>query len=268
MKIVINNMRLNYEVRGEGKTILFLHGFGLHLNSLKKYFEPLFNSNSNFKRVYLDLPGMGDSGYTKHISTTDDVLNTVEKFIDEVIDGEFIIVGESYGAYLAQAICYKKKFEVLSLLMISPIVIAAHQDRLLPSHKVLKKDEEYYNELSDYEKVMYSFCVIQTKEVLERTKREIILETCKSNWEFLSTIEVGGYPLTFEKEMLNATIEVKALTILGRYDSITGYQDALDYDKRFTNGEVILVENAGHNLRIEQSDIFENHFNNWIKTFK
>lgn len=51
---------INHKIFGEGIPIYFIHGNGLSLESMELIYEPIFK-NTNYMRIYIDLPGMGDS---------------------------------------------------------------------------------------------------------------------------------------------------------------------------------------------------------------
>ncbi|MEK4721342.1 alpha/beta hydrolase [Priestia sp. FSL W8-0524] len=66
MHINFEGMELHYEVVGEGIPTLMIHGFGVDMNVMKGCMEPYFSNNTHsYQRIYLDLPGMGESkGYS------------------------------------------------------------------------------------------------------------------------------------------------------------------------------------------------------------
>jgi hypothetical protein len=45
MIIQLNNIKLNYEVIGEGKAIIFLHGFFGFAKGMIEFYEPIFQNN-------------------------------------------------------------------------------------------------------------------------------------------------------------------------------------------------------------------------------
>lgn len=45
--------------------------------------EPIFNTKEGYKRIYLDLPGMGKSKSTEWIKSSDDMLDIVIRFIEK-----------------------------------------------------------------------------------------------------------------------------------------------------------------------------------------
>ena len=105
---------LNFRVSGEGKTIVFLHGF---LESLTMWdYLPLQQLGS--RNIFIDLPGHGKSPLTDNSEHA-----SLEFMADEVISvlahlevTEFSLVGHSMGAYVG--LILKQKLESCNLLVL------------------------------------------------------------------------------------------------------------------------------------------------------
>ena len=64
-----------------------------------------FGDRPGFRRIYLDLPGMGDTPAPARICSSNDVIEVVLGFVDAVIGDEaFLVVGHSAGGYLARGV--------------------------------------------------------------------------------------------------------------------------------------------------------------------
>jgi len=50
-----------YEEFGEGKPILIIHGLTCSMELMKGCIEPIFKEVNGYKRIYIDLLGMGKS---------------------------------------------------------------------------------------------------------------------------------------------------------------------------------------------------------------
>ena len=59
MRCNVKNVEVNYEVYGEGKPIIIIHGSTVDHRLMTGCMEPIFNNRDGYKRIYLDLPGMG-----------------------------------------------------------------------------------------------------------------------------------------------------------------------------------------------------------------
>jgi pimeloyl-ACP methyl ester carboxylesterase len=148
MECVLDNIKVHYEIFGEGRPILMLHGWPVDHHFLIRVFEPIFKDLEGWKRIYLDLPGMGKTSGAEWIKTQDDMLEVVLEFIDHVImDDHFYIIGESYGAYLARGIVQKRFASIDGLMILIPMIYANREQWTLPEHQILYENPEFYEEL-------------------------------------------------------------------------------------------------------------------------
>lgn len=90
---------LSYEVRNLNfdEYILILHGWGANKEIMIKAFGSKF---TNFKQIYLDLPGFGASSIEKALKTKE-YAQIVQNFIDSLQKKPIIIMGHSFGGKVA-----------------------------------------------------------------------------------------------------------------------------------------------------------------------
>lgn len=55
MKCLVKNVSINYEVCGEGKPIVAIHGWSVDHRLMLGCMEPVFANKPGYKRIYLDL---------------------------------------------------------------------------------------------------------------------------------------------------------------------------------------------------------------------
>ena len=55
------NIKIHYQIIGNGKPIIMLHGLNCDLNLMKCCMENIFKNKNGYKRIYIDLLGMGKS---------------------------------------------------------------------------------------------------------------------------------------------------------------------------------------------------------------
>lgn len=102
MKCTIQNIPIHYEEIGSGIPVLCLHGFFVDHHIMKGCLEPIFHHVNGYKRVYIDLPGMGKTPAAENIKNTDDMLTLLTEFIQDRFQNQpFLLFGESYGGYLS-----------------------------------------------------------------------------------------------------------------------------------------------------------------------
>ena len=63
-----------YEIRGEGRPVLMLHGWSIDHRSLMAELELVFQARSGWGRIYPDLPGHGRTPGADWITSQDDIL--------------------------------------------------------------------------------------------------------------------------------------------------------------------------------------------------
>ena len=79
MRTSIKGLEINYEVIGEGKPLLILHGWGSRSDNWQKVGEILVKDG--VKVIIPDLPGFGNSDKPSMVWTLDDYCNFVQEFI-------------------------------------------------------------------------------------------------------------------------------------------------------------------------------------------
>jgi len=78
------------------KNIIFLHGWG----SNKEIMEIFKDYLSDYKHIYIDMPGFGKSK-TDEILTTDSYAKIIDKFLYKLNISKDVIVGHSFGGKVA-----------------------------------------------------------------------------------------------------------------------------------------------------------------------
>lgn len=55
----VRQAEIYYEAFGEGKPVLMIHGFAPDHRLMRGCMEPIFTNRDGWRRIYIDLPGMG-----------------------------------------------------------------------------------------------------------------------------------------------------------------------------------------------------------------
>lgn len=270
MKCKLNNIEVNYEVYGEGKPILMLHGSPVDHRLMKGCMEPVFSNKSGYKRIYIDLPGMGKTKGERWITSLDAMLEVVIHFIEKIIkDENFLLVGESFGGYLSRGVLHKIGDRVDGMLLICPAIFLDEKKRNIPAHVILKKDDKLLSQLDfeDAEKFK-AIQVVQNKINWERFRDEILCSIKIADIEFLESIDANGYDFSFNVDNMDIKFNKPCLIILGRQDSRVGYKDAWRILEKYPRATFAVLDRAGHNLQIEQAELFNNLVNEWLDRIK
>jgi len=90
---------ISYILNGNGnKSILFLHGWGSNKEIMQGSFKTYLK---DFKHIYIDMPGFGQSVNEDSILTTADYANIIKEFLKELNIKPTIIAGHSFGGKVA-----------------------------------------------------------------------------------------------------------------------------------------------------------------------
>jgi pimeloyl-ACP methyl ester carboxylesterase len=266
MECVIKGLSVYYEVVGQGMPFLILHGYHVDHRIMSGSMEPIFEGLEGYRRIYMDLPGMGQTKSAEWIVNADVMLELLLSFIEQVVPGErFLLAGESYGGYLARGIVHRLGDRVAGLFLLCPAVITDYDKRALPAHTVLKQDEALLTRLDpkDAESFM-EVHVIQTEEVWQRFRDEILCGIKLADMPFLQWYRENGYAFSFDVDALDAPYQNPTLFLLGRQDTSVGYRDAWAILENFTRASFAVLDRAGHNLQIEQPALFNVLILEWL----
>src|SRR5690242_16219210 len=111
----INEILVHYVEHGEGIPLVALHGSGVDHREIEAAVEAVV-PHTGYRRIYPDLPGMGRST-SEGLTCNDDVVTVVGDFIGRVAEGPVLLLGHSYGAYLARGVAAQRPGTVLGLAL-------------------------------------------------------------------------------------------------------------------------------------------------------
>jgi pimeloyl-ACP methyl ester carboxylesterase len=266
MECIVQGIPIYYECYGDGVPIILLHGFSLDHHVMTGCIEPLFAQRRGWQRIYLDLPGMGRTPASDQLNTSDDLLEVVLDFIGQVIPNQaFLIVGESYGAYLARGVVLRKFEQINGVALICPMIIADRSQRDLPQPQTIVSNPQLIAALPATDAASFSaMAVVQDEYNWRRVQTEILVGVELADTAFLERV-VQHYAFSFDVDALLAQPFTKpTLILLGRQDSTVGYRDTWKIIENYPRGTMAILDRAGHNLQIEQNQLFEALMSEWL----
>ena len=265
MECKLENIKVYYEIYGDGYPVLMIHGWPVDHRIMKGCMEPVFETRPNYKRIYFDLPGMGKTKGEDWIKGTDDYLKIIIEFVEKIIPNEhFIIVGESYGGYLARGLIKKMQDLIDGVLFLVPVIIPYGEQRDLPEPVILLRDKNIVSKLSSFEKEIFEdVATVINQKVWERGKEEGISGITIADMEFLDKVR-ENHAFSFDVELLDDKFTKPTLFLLGRQYSAVGYRDAWKIIENYPRATFAILDTAGHILQIEQEELFNSLTNDWI----
>jgi len=266
----VDGREIYYETYGEGIPVLMLHGFGIDHHVMTGCMEPIFRRRPGWKRIYLDLPGMGKTKGTDDIVNADRMLDTVVKFCEKVVpDGRFLVAGESYGGYLAQGMVYRIPDRLDGVLLICPVIIAEREKRTLPPRTTFFRDEALLAGIEPETRAFFErMLVLQDKKRWDRFQKDIIPGMRSKDETFLDRFQQAGYGFSFDVEKPAHPFEKPSLLLAGRQDATVGWEDMLKVVRNFLRGTFAVLDRAGHGLEVEQETAFNCLVSEWLDRVK
>ncbi len=249
MKLTLDNAIVNYEIKGNGLPVLIFNGFATDMSSMMKSMEPIFYKKNKFKRIYLDHPGVGETQVDDTVKSYKNVLDIIMKFIDKVVEEEkFVIVGSSFGGYIARYVLKEKFDKVEGLLLIYPLINP-------------RMDEN--NVDTDIKEIIYYDKDVQ-KKIEKRIEDEIIGAMKKTDFTFLERLKNVEEGFNIKVDDLPKPFDKPALILTGKQDNQVGYKDAYNILSNYSRATFCVLDKAGHNLQIEQENLFNTLVNEWL----
>lgn len=255
----------NLKSIGTDIPIIMLHGFQLDQTSLIAACEPILNDKS-FRRIYLDLPGMGLNNNIQGINTADDMINAVIEVIQNTIGSEsFYLVGMSYGGYLARAIAHLLTDKCNGMFLFVPVIYPLYKDRTLPVHEVVYEDTEYTKDL-DITTLsrLREMNVAITRRIIERQTIKMDEAVARGNETFLEQYQVNGYRASFDVDENSDTFNKSVMIVAGKQDSVVGYEDQFKLSQKYKRASYAVIDGAGHGLHLEKEEEFSSSFRMWL----
>ena len=266
MECDLKGITLYYEMFGEGRPIIMLHGWGVDHRHIASDMEPFFRQRAGWKRIYPDLPGHGKTLGQDWIQNQDMILEVVLDFIDKVIPGQrFVLAGASYGAYLARGIVLHRSASIDGLLLDVPVIVQGAK-RHVPSHLTLLADPALASSLEPEVADYFQITVVQDRKVADYIRDYIASGTDTGDLVFKEKIREipENYAYSFDVDALPKPCPAPSLIITGRQDSVVGYRDAWQILENYPRGTFAILDRAGHFESVEQEHLFRALVGEWL----
>lgn len=234
MEIIINGLKTNYLVLGEGRPFLILHGWGSSSERWEKASELL--SANNIKVIIPDLPGFGESDLPPDAWNLNNYCDFIEQFIINIPDlsADFYLLGHSFGGALAAKFAIKHPQKIKKLFLVSAACIRK---------KTVKK--WYLTKISKFFKI-FSFLPIY--DLARRAFYKFIIG--KSDYLQVNGVMKEAFLKVISEDLSQhlSFIKVPTIIIWGEKDSTTLLEDAYFINKKIENSKLIIIPVAGHDL--------------------
>ena len=247
-------------------TAVLLHGIGVDHRLMAGAYEPAFAARRTpWRRVYLDLPGMGGTAAPDGVQGSDDVLAVVRAAVAALVPhAPYAVLGQSYGGYLARGLVAADQDRVTGLALTVPIGVEVEAAaRTLPAREVLVRSPELLAEVGATRLDADPFGVVQTLETWRRTAAEVEPGVEAGDVPAMTRI-VERYVGTFPLEGDVPAFDRPTLVVVGRQDSTTGYRDQWPLLEHYPRATFAVLDRGGHHVHLEQPALFTALTHEWL----
>jgi pimeloyl-ACP methyl ester carboxylesterase len=236
MKIIVQNIAVEYRDDGEGDVILFLHGWGDSLKTFDTLFLKLKEEN---RVISIDLPGFGESEKPKNDWNLDDYVLFLNDFIKKIGVSVKVFIGHSFGGRILIKGFSTEKITAEKMILIAAAGIANRKNLKNTLIKILTKTMKMF------------FFFLPFRKKIRRKFYKII------GSDYLDAKEMRGTFLKIITENLIEDvkkIDVPVLLIWGRNDKQTLLKEGKIMNQLISRSELKVVKDAGHFVHKEKEE--------------
>lgn len=259
----MNINRISHTTRGDGVPLVMIHGYTVDHRVLLPL-EPVFDSHPCYRRIYLDLPGHGDSprlpGPTSALTVTEAVIEWIG---DVVGDQPFAVIGQSFGGQIARAVTARFGPQVLGSALLVPVVRWG-EDRTLPPETIIERDDVFLASLPLAEREMFAHVVTRLDRPLWKQLEEYLLPGWRVHDRGAAAGLEDDFLLPRWPEQEAPPHQGPHLLVTGRQDALVGWQDQLALLPHYPHMTAAIIDGVGHNPQIETPDIVHDLVGRWL----
>lgn len=242
--LVFKDTRITYYTRGQGNTVVLLHGF-LENSSMWKFLIPYLPKGKRF--VAIDLPGHGASECIGFVHTMEEMAETVHAVLQELGVRKASLIGHSLGGYVALAFAemypevFKKGILFHSTSHADSEERKANRDRAI---EIARKNPKVFA------RTLYR-SLFASEEVIEKFKNEIEEQTLEAEQTSAKGIvaALNGMKIRPDREVLLHFASGPFLMIIGSEDPILP-MEVYEEQMKAANTQSVVIS-CGHMGHIE-----------------
>ncbi|GAB3605063.1 alpha/beta hydrolase [Conyzicola nivalis] len=254
MECRIGDVVVNYAEHGEGMPLVALHGAGVDHREIEAAVEAVL-PRVGLRRIYPDLPGMGGTT-ADGIDSNDDVVALLAGFVDRIAGEPALLLGHSYGAYVARGVAAQHPEAVTGLALLCPIADGAEQ---VPVHRVVREEPGTYDELDAGQRADFDeYFVARTPAGARRYRDSVAPGVAAVDEAALGRI-FAGWAVNVDGPVFDRP----TLIVAGRSDSTAGHVHATGLLESYPRATLAVVADAGHALMHERPDLLAALLSDW-----
>lgn len=235
--MIINGLKINYTIIGEGKPFLILHGWGSKGERWQKVAELL--AKNGIKVIIPDLPGFGKSDQPQTALEPEEYCKIIEDFIKILNLEKFYLLGHSFGGALAIKCTLDFPNKINKLFLVSAACFRKRS---------LKK--RFFYAIS---KVFKIFSFLPFYSYIRKGFYKYIV---RSDYPYTDGVMKDIYLKIIKKDLSDVLPKIQTPTIIiwGKRDRITPLKDAYLINKMIKNSKLEILSELNHDLNYKDPD--------------
>jgi proline-specific peptidase len=260
---LVNDIKICYEVRGDGYPVILIHGFGVTKEEWIGQFIPL---SDYFKVIRFDNRGSGKSDHPNELYTMKLFADDLKGLMKNLQIEQAHIVGWSVGGMIAQVFTLNYPEKVNKLVLINTLPywpgektgLDMYKQGKIDALKAVKEDPVK----AFYDSATPGFSRKFKKLLMEKPKEKIhglfstedLIEKDKRNPITVQDIENYTHALgTYNVLEKLPNIKNETLILCGSHDRSTPRSMNELIHEKIPNSKLIILEKAGHGSPIEKA---------------
>lgn len=247
----IHDATYAYTVQGDGEPLVLLHGF---TGSSKTWDECVKRWREHFTVITIDLPGHGQT-VTKSPCTMETFCADLQRFLGELHIQKAHLLGYSMGGRtaLSFAMNYPEQVLTLTLESASPGLKTKEERKTRVERDTLLAEQIMRNGVASFTDYWENIPLFQTQKQLPNTikskiRMERLSQTEKGLAESLLYMGTGKQPSGWRRLH---ELKMPVSLIVGEEDK-KFVQINEQIEKKLQNGQLYIVDYAGHTVHVEQ----------------
>lgn len=247
-ELLYQGNKIAYNVFGEGKPVVLIHGFGEDSTVWRNQIAVL---KTKYQLILPDLPGSGQSAMINDMS-----MEGIAEAVIAILDAEKIyacpVIGHSMGGYISLALLEKYPERISSLGLFHSSAYADSEDKKQARRKGIDFIREH-GAKPFLETTIPNLFSQKTKD----ENPELVKEQVALSDNFLAPALVSYYESMMkrpDRTDLLRKITVPVLFIIGEFDAAVPFKDSLEQCHLPENSYIHIFRNSAHMGMLEEPD--------------
>lgn len=259
--------RIAVEARGPEAAlpVVLLHGMAGDHRLLVEACEDTLE-RAGLRRLYVDLPGHGRSTGDPARADADALVDALAETVRALVgDTPPLLVGYSYGAYLAQGLL--TQLAASGLLLACPVVEPDYARRTRPAPRVVRAEppDSPLFFVDEHERDTFlEVATHHTHELLAVYRRAVLPGSRDADRTFVDAVRARYALARLYTDALRACAAPVSI-VCGRDDHWVGWEDAARVlERAFPRAELHVLADCGHLLPLERPARFRALLGDWL----